>query len=76
MKMKSTIITIGVAVAVMFSARDAFAPPAPGGTSTTQFTSDTDMANTGVEPNARGKIHVTINLQGDANKQQRKIELS
>lgn len=74
--MKSTIITIGVAVAVMFSARDAFAPPAPGGTSTTQFTSDTDMANTGVEPNARGKIHVTINLQGDANKQQLKIELS
>jgi hypothetical protein len=67
-------LVISLVVAVMFSPHGAVA--APGGTSILQFVSETDMTNPGVNPDARGKINVTMTRQGNANNQQLDISLA
>ena len=64
-------LTMGLAVAVMFSPHAAVASPDKPGT--LQFISRTVMTNTGVVPGASGKIDETITSQGTANNQQLKI---
>jgi hypothetical protein len=67
-------LVIGLAVAVMFSPNDMVA--APGGTGIVQFISETDMTNTGVNPDASGKINVTASQGNDNNHQQLNISLA
>lgn len=61
-------------VAVVLSSHTAIAKS--GGTDILHFISKSDMVNTGVEPDARGKIDVMMNQQGNASKQQLEIVLS
>jgi hypothetical protein len=67
-------LVISLVVAVMFSPHSAVA--APRETSILQFISETDMTNTGVDPDARGKINVTMTREGNANNQQLDISLT
>jgi len=67
-------LTICLAVAVIFSPHDTVA--APSGTGFVQFISETDMTNTGVNPDASGKINVTASQGNDNNHQQLNISLA
>lgn len=64
-------LTMGLAVAVIFSPLAAVANP--DGSGALQFISETVMTNTGVDPDASGKIDERITSQGNANDQQLKI---
>jgi hypothetical protein len=67
-------LTLGLAMAVMLSPHAAFA--SPGGTSVLHLMTETDMTATGVDPNAQGKINVTMTRQGRANNQELKITVA
>lgn len=67
-------LTLGLAAAVLLSPHAALAKQ--GGTDIQHFLSKSDMVNTGVEPNASGKIDVQINEQGKSAKQQLKLTVS
>ena len=74
-------LTIGLAVAVMFSPPNAGAHPSGnsnlrGGTDIVQFISNSRMTNPGIDPNARGQVDVTLNRQGNANNQQLDLSLA
>ena len=65
-------LTFGLALAAMLSSHNAVA----GGTDITHFISKTEMTNTGVDPNASGKMDVTLTSQGKANIQKLNISLA
>lgn len=65
-------LTLGLAAAVMLSPHNAVAT----GNNLMQFSSKTSMINTGVDPNASGKVNVTLSRQGNANHQQLDISLA
>ena len=67
-------LAIGLAVSAVLSANAAGVKPVKA--DLVHFISQADMVNTGVEPNASGKINVTLNDQGNADKQQLKIAVS
>ena len=71
---KRMLMGLVLAVAVMFLPHDAVAKQ--GGTDILHFMFNKEMTNTGVDPDARGKIEETLTRQGNANNQRLKISLA
>jgi len=67
-------VTLGLAVTVMLSPHAAVATPA--GTGVMRLVTQSDMVTSGVDSNARGKIDVTINRQGNALNQDQEVKIT
>jgi Ice-binding-like len=67
-------LIIGLVVATMLSSHDASATQ--GGINILHLISTTEMMNTGVDPDARGKIDVLLTRMGNASQEQLNISLA